>query len=81
MGPEHIDMWQKHKVCKFLNMSYTEVCKMPYYDYTYALYLCEIESLLGSEEGLEILKDNIRYNTTDADIDGLKKLKGGVKHG
>ena len=46
-----MDMWQKHKVCKFLNMSYTEVCKMAYYDYTYALYLCEIESLLGSEEG------------------------------
>lgn len=81
MCAEHVDIWQKHKVCKFLNMSYIEVCDMAIDEYIYALYLCEIEDLLKSEEGVQVLEDNIRYSTTDTDIKGLKKLKGGVKHG
>ena len=40
------------------------------------LYLCEIESLCKSEEGLEVLKNNARYAQTEPDIDKVRKKYG-----
>ncbi len=60
-------------------MSYADVLDMPFDEYIMALYLNEIEQLLHTEEGREILKDNIRYSICDTDVEGLKRI-GGAKH-
>ena len=76
MSEEHRKIWDRHKVAKFLNSSYEYVEKMPYDEYLMCMYLLEIEVLCKSEDGIEVLKDNIRYNQTDCDVGKLRKRYG-----
>lgn len=76
MSQEHREIWDKRKVAKFLNASYEYVCDMAHDDFIMCLYLCEIESLCKSGEGVEVLKNNIRYSQTEPEIDKLRKRYG-----
>lgn len=76
MAPEHIKIWNKRKVAKFLNASYEYVENMPCDEFIMAMYLSEIESLCKSEEGIEVLKNNIRYIQTEPEVDKLRKKYG-----
>lgn len=76
MSPEHREIWEKKKIATFLNSSYEYVENMPYDELLLCRYLLEIESLLKSEEGIEVLKNNIRYAQTDCDVGKLRKRYG-----
>lgn len=76
MSQEHIEIWDRRKISKFLNSSYEYVENMPYDEFLMCRYLCEIESLCQSKEGLEVLKNNIRYTQTEPEVDKLRKRYG-----
>lgn len=76
MSSEHREIWEKRKVAIFLNSSYEYVENMPYDEFLLCRYLLEIEGLLKTEEGMEVLKNNIRYAQTDCDVDKLRKRYG-----
>lgn len=76
MSVEHRKIWDRRKVAKFLNASYEYVENMAHDEFIMCLYLCEIESLCKTEEGLEVLKNNIRYMQTEPEIDKLRKRYG-----
>ena len=80
MSPEHREIWEKRKIAKFLNSSYEYVDNMPWDEFLLCCYLLEIEGLLNSKEGVEVLKNNIRYQQTDCDVGKLRKryVKDGV---
>ena len=71
MSEDHMKMWNKRKVAKFLNSSYEYVENMPFDEFIMAMYLSEIEALCKSEEGIEVLKNNIRYAQTEPEVDKL----------
>lgn len=79
MSTEHQEIWNKRKVAKFLNASYEYVLDMPQDEFLMCMYLCEIESLCRSEDGVEVIKNNLRYTQTEPEIDKLRKryAKGG----
>lgn len=76
MSAEHREIWDKRKIAKFLNSSYEYVENMPYDEFLMCLYLSEIENLCQSEEGLEVLKNNVRYAQTEPEVDKLRKRYG-----
>ena len=76
MSPEHREIWEKRKIAKFLNSSYEYVDNMPWDEFLLYRYLLEIEGLLNSKEGVEVLKNNIRYQQTDCDVGKLRKRYG-----
>nr|DAT81702.1 MAG TPA: hypothetical protein [Caudoviricetes sp.] len=76
MTEDHREIWEKRKVAKFLNSSYEYVENMPYDEFLLCRYLLEIDSLCKSEEGLEVLKNNIRYSQTEPEVDKLRKKYG-----
>ena len=76
MSPEHREIWEKRKIAKFLNSSYEYVDNMPWDEFLLCRYLLEIEGLLNSKEGVEVLKNNIRYQQTDCDVGKLRKRYG-----
>ena len=76
MSSDHRKIWEKKKVAHFLNSSYEYVENMPYDEFLLCSYLMEIEGLLKSEEGIEVLKNNIRYTQTEPEIDKLRKRYG-----
>ena len=77
MSNEHMDIWQRHKVAHFLNASYEYVVNMAHDEFVMCLYLCEIESLTKTEDGMNVLKDNIRYTQTEPEVDKLRKRYSG----
>lgn len=76
MSNDHREIWEKRKIAKFLNSSYEYVENMPYDEFLLCQYLIEIENLLKSKEGIEVLKNNIRYAQTDCDVGKLRKRYG-----
>lgn len=76
MGDEHREIWEKRKIAKFLNSSYEYVENMPYDEFLMCRYLSEIEGLCKTKEGLEVLKNNIRYIQTEPEVDKLRKRYG-----
>lgn len=76
MSNEHREIWEKRKIAKFLNSSYEYVENMPYDEFLMCLYLTEIEGLLNSDDGIEVLKNNIRYMQTEPDVEKLRERYG-----
>ena len=76
MSLEHREIWEKRKIAKFLNSSYEYVDNMPWDECLLCRYLLEIEGLLNSKEGVEVLKNNIRYQQTECDVGKLRKRYG-----
>lgn len=60
-------------MAKFLNMSYQEVKTLPFDEFAILERIQQIDSLTKTEDGLNILKDNIRYMQTSPDIAKLRK--------
>lgn len=61
------------QMAKFLNMSYQEVKQIPFDEFDLLQRMQHIDSLTKTEDGLNILKDNIRYMQTSPDIAKLRK--------
>ena len=76
MSNDHMDIWSKRNVAKFLNASYEYVVNMPYDEFLMCQYLSEIDSLSNTSDGFEVLKNNIRYTQTEPDVDKLRKKYG-----
>ena len=73
-------MWQYVQMAKFLNMSYQEVKKIPFDEFELLQRIQQIDALTKTENGMNILKDNIRYTQTSPDVGKLRKKfskKGG----
>ena len=76
MSEDHIKIWNRRKVAKFLNSSYEYVLDMPQDEFIMCMYLLEIEGLTKSEDGIEVLKNNIRYAQVNPDVNKLRKKHG-----
>lgn len=57
-------------------MSYLEVKALPFDEFIMLKRLAQIEGHTKSEQGMEILKDNIRYMCTSPDVDKLREKYG-----
>lgn len=60
----------------FLNMGYEAVKDMPFDEFEVLKRLKQIHDYSKTKEGIEILKDNIRYTCTSPDVDKLRKKYG-----
>lgn len=69
-------MWEYVTMAKFLNMSYQDVKGIPFDELTILARLKQISDYSNTEQGQEILKDNIRYLCTTPDVDKLRKKYG-----
>ncbi|MBC8581059.1 hypothetical protein [Zhenhengia yiwuensis] len=68
--------WECIKIAQFTNMSYLEVKALPFDEFIMLKRLAQIEGHTKSEQGMEILKDNIRYMCTSPDVDKLREKYG-----
>lgn len=68
--------WECIKIAQFTNMSYLEVKALPFDEFIMLKRLAQIEGYTKSEQGMEILKDNIRYMCTSPDVDKLREKYG-----
>ena len=63
-------------MAKFLNMSYEDVKCLPFDEFEMLIRLKQISDYTSTEQGQEILKDNIRYLCTTPDVKKLRKKYG-----
>lgn len=68
--------WQYVRMAKFLNMSYEDVKSLPFDEFEMLIRLKQISDFSSTEQGQEILKDNIRYLCTTPDVDKLREKYG-----
>lgn len=69
-------MWEYVQMAQFLNMSYEEIKYIPFDEFEILKRLKQINDYSKTKEGLEILKDNIRYTCTSPDVDKLREKYG-----
>ena len=69
-------MWEYVQMAQFLSMSYEEVKYIPFDEFEILKRLKQINDYSKTKEGLEILKDNIRYTCTSPDVDKLREKYG-----
>lgn len=69
-------MWEYVQMAHFLNMGYEAVKDMPFDEFEVLKRLKQIHDYSKTKEGIEILKDNIRYTCTSPDVDKLRKKYG-----
>ena len=69
-------MWEYVQMAQFLNMGYEAVKDMPFDEFEVLKKLKQIHDYSKTKEGIEILKDNIRYTCTSPDVDKLRKKYG-----
>lgn len=63
-------------MAKFLNMSYEAVKNIAFDEFEMLIRLKQISDYSQTEQGQEILKDNIRYMCTTPETDKLKERYG-----
>lgn len=63
-------------VCMYTNLNYESALNLPFDMFALILRNAYIEKLMQSESGIKQLEDYKRLNTTEADIDGLKRMFG-----
>lgn len=69
-------MYQYVTLANFLNMSYLEVKELPFDEFNTLLRLKQLDDCKNSEQGQQILKDNIRYMETSPDVTKLRDKYG-----
>ena len=69
-------MWQYVSMAKFLNMSYEDVKELPFDELSVLTRLKQISDYASTEQGQDILKDNIRYMETKPDVTKLRDKYG-----
>lgn len=63
-------------MAKFLNMSYEDVKELPFDELSVLTRLKQISDYASTEQGQDILKDNIRYMETKPDVTKLRDKYG-----
>lgn len=73
-------MWQYQSLAKFLNMSYIDVQELPFDEFEELQRIQQIYNYTQTEEGHQILKDNIRYLCISPDVEKLRSKHGKDEH-
>lgn len=68
--------WDFVKIARFTNMSYLETKELPADELVMLKRILQIDNHCKTTEGMEILKDNIRYMCTSPDVDKLRDKYG-----
>lgn len=63
-------------VIDYSGLNYNEVLELPFDIFLQMRRNSYVDALMQTEDGRKYLDDCERYQTTDMDIDGLKKLFG-----